>query len=171
MQAARDALSRTGEATGRLRISAPISFGTTHLAQVLAELALRHPRLEINTSYSDRLVDLVGDGFDVAIRLGELRDSSLIARRIAPVRSALVASPAYLARAGVPQSPEELARHETIPHGDATWRFRRGGRTVTIRPRGRFTARQRDRRARRRRGGSRHLTDAGLPPWAGPQQE
>ena len=140
MQAARDALSHTGEATGRLRLSAPISFGHTHLAAVLAELALRHPRLEIATSYSDRVVDLVGDGFDAAIRLGELRDSSLVARRISPVRSALVASPAYLARAGTPESPEELARHETIPHGDATWRFQRKGRTVTIRPRGRFMA-------------------------------
>ena len=68
LQAARDALSRQGEATGRLRLTAPISFGALHLAPVLAELALRHPRLEISTSYSDRRVDLVGEGFDAAVR-------------------------------------------------------------------------------------------------------
>ena len=64
LQAARDALSRQGEATGRLRLTAPISFGATHLAPVLAELALRHPRLAISVSYSDRIVDLVGEGLD-----------------------------------------------------------------------------------------------------------
>ena len=71
-RSARDALSRQGEATGRLRLAAPISFGSSHLAPVLAELAVRHPRLEISTSYSDRLVDLVGEGFDAAVRLGNL---------------------------------------------------------------------------------------------------
>ena len=74
LQAARDALSRQGEATGRLRLTAPISFGALHFAPVLAELALRHPRLEINTSYSDRKVDLVGEGFDAAVRLGFLAE-------------------------------------------------------------------------------------------------
>ena len=73
MQSARDALSRQGEATGRLRLSAPLSFGTTHLAPVIAELALRNPRLAIDTSYTDRHVDLVGEGYDAAVRLGTLR--------------------------------------------------------------------------------------------------
>jgi DNA-binding transcriptional LysR family regulator len=140
LQSARDALSRQGEATGRLRLTAPISFGATHLAPVLAELALRNPRLEISTSYSDRRVDLVGEGFDAAVRLGNLPDSSLIARRIAGVRGMAVASPGYLARAGTPRTPEDLAGHETIPHGDQAWQFRRDGKLVTFRPRGRFTA-------------------------------
>ena len=139
MQSARDALSRQGEATGRLRLSAPLSFGTTHLAAVIAELALRNPRLAIDTSYTDRHVDLVGEGFDAAVRLGNLPDSSLIARRIAAVRACLVASPAYLARAGTPRSPEDLASHETIPHNDQPWFFLRGGRRHAFRPRGRFT--------------------------------
>jgi DNA-binding transcriptional LysR family regulator len=140
LQSARDALSRQGEASGRLRLTVPISFGNSHLAPVIAELAVRNPKLEISTFYSDRVIDLVGDGFDAAVRLGNLSDSTLIARRIAPVRALLVASPAYLARAGTPRTPDELAGHETIPHNDQAWRFRHNGKTVTFRPRGRFTA-------------------------------
>jgi DNA-binding transcriptional LysR family regulator len=140
LQAARDALSRQGEATGRLRITAPLSFGNSHLAPVLAELAIRHPRLEISTSYSDRVVDIVGEGFDVAVRIGHLPDSSLIARRITSVRGVAVASPAYLARRGTPRTPAELAGHEAILHGDSVWPFRHAGRTITVRPRGRFAA-------------------------------
>jgi DNA-binding transcriptional LysR family regulator len=140
LQSARDALSRQGEATGRLRLTAPLSFGASHLGPVLAELALRNPSLEISTSYSDRVADLVGDGFDAAVRLGNLSDSSLIARRIAPVRALLVASPGYLARAGTPRTPADLAGHEAVPHGDQVWQFRRDGKTFTHRPRGRFTA-------------------------------
>ncbi len=140
LQAGRDAVSRQGDATGRLRIAAPFSFGNSHLAPVLAELALRNPRLEINTSFSDRLVDVVGEGYDAAIRLGNLRNSSLIARRISTVHAVLVASPAYLERAGTPRSPADLAQHEAVPHGDAVWQFRRSGKVFTHRPRGRFTA-------------------------------
>jgi len=140
LQSARDALSRQGEATGRLRLAAPISFGAMHLGPVLAELAVRNPNLAISTSYSDRMVDLVGEGFDAAVRLGTLSDSSLIARRIAPVRALAVASPGYLARAGTPRTPDELAGHETVPHGDQVWQFRRDGRSFAHRPRGRFTA-------------------------------
>jgi DNA-binding transcriptional LysR family regulator len=140
LQSARDALSRQGEATGRLRLAAPTSFGSSHLAPVLAELAVRHPQIEINTSYSDRMVDLVSEGFDAAIRMGNLADSTLIARRIAPVRAVLVASPEYLARKGVPRTPADLADHDAIPHGDQGWQFRRDGRQISHRPRGRFTA-------------------------------
>ena len=140
LQSARDALSRQGEATGRLRLAAPLSFGNSHLAPVLAELAVRHPKLEISASYSDRLVDLVGEGFDAAVRLGNLVDSSLIARRISAMRAVMVASPAYLAEAGTPETPDDLARHAVIPHGDTVWQFQRGGKTYTFRPRGRFTA-------------------------------
>ncbi|MCB1369424.1 MAG: substrate binding domain-containing protein, partial [Rhodobacteraceae bacterium] len=74
------------------------------------------------------------------IRLGTLADSSLIARRISPIRAVLVASPAYLARRGTPRGPAALAEHEVIPHGEAVWQFRRDGRTTTFHPRGRFTA-------------------------------
>lgn len=140
MQSARDALSRQGEVTGRLRLAAPLSFGSSHLAPVLAELAVRNPGLEIATAYSDRRVDLVGEGFDAAVRLGTLADSSLIARRIASLHAVTVASPAYLARAGTPTTPEELAAHATIAHGETPWHFEKDGRQFTLRPRGRFSA-------------------------------
>lgn len=140
IDAARDVLSRQGEATGRLRLAAPMSFGSSHLAPVLAELAVRNPKLEINASYSDRRVDVVGEGFDAAVRIGALADSSLIARRIAPIRAVLVASPAYLAERGMPRTPADLADHDALPHGDQSWSFRRDGRTTTFRPRGRFIA-------------------------------
>jgi DNA-binding transcriptional LysR family regulator len=140
LEAARDALSRPGEAAGRLRITAPLSFGNAHLAPVLAELALRHSRLEISTSYSDRTVDIVGEGFDVAVRMGDLPDSSLIARRIAPVRAVMVASPGYLARRGTPRTPADLAGHEAVVHGESVWKFRHAGRIITFRPRGRFVS-------------------------------
>ena len=162
LEAARDALSRQGEATGRLRLSAPVSFGASHLAPVLAELAVRHPQLAISTSYSDRVVDLVGEGFDAAVRLGNLADSGLIARRIAPLHAVMVASPAYLARAGTPRTPAELARHEAVPHGDTVWEFVRDGRRFSYRPRGRFTADSGPCRARRRGRRARGGGDAGV---------
>lgn len=140
LDSARDALSRRGEVGGRLRLAAPLSFGNTHLAPVIAELALRHPRLQVNTSYSDGVADLVGEGFDAAIRMGTLPDSTLVARRIAPLRAMLVASPAYLARAGTPLTPADLAGHEAIPHKDQSWSFVRDGRRVSHHPRGRFVA-------------------------------
>lgn len=141
MQAARDALSRQGTVSGRLRLTAPLSFGATHLAPLLAELAVRNPDLEVVASFSDRFVDLVGEGYDAAVRLGALTDSTLIARRIAPVRAVTVASPAYVARAGAPETPEALAQHDSVPHGDTPWSFRQpDGRVVSVRPRGRFRA-------------------------------
>lgn len=141
MQAGRDAVGRAGEATGRLRIAAPLSFGALHLAPILAELALRHPGLEIQTSYSDRRVDLVAEGFDVAVRIGDLPDSSLIARRIAPVFAVTVASPGYLATAPRLESPQDLDRHQTVrQHAEEVWRFLTEGREIVVRPAGRFIA-------------------------------
>jgi DNA-binding transcriptional LysR family regulator len=140
MQAGLDAVNREGGASGRLRIAAPLSFGLLHLAPALAELAVQHPRLEIQTAYSDRLVDLIVEGYDVAIRIGKLADSSLVARRVASVRAVLVASPAYLARAGTPRQPADLDQHEAVRLGYESWRFLDGEREVVIRPHGRFVA-------------------------------
>ncbi|MEI7932730.1 MAG: LysR family transcriptional regulator [Alphaproteobacteria bacterium] len=124
LEAARDAVSQQGdEITGALRIAAPLSFGTMHLAPVLAELAIRHPRLAIDTDYSDRMVNLVAERFDVAIRVGSLPDSSLIACKIAPIHAALVASPAYLARTGEPKTVKDLETHEAVVQQGAAWRF------------------------------------------------
>src|SRR5918996_4214251 len=115
LEEAREAAAQqAGGVVGRLRLSAPLSFGVRHVAPVLAEIAQRHPRLEMNVSYSDRIVDLIGERFDAAIRIGALQDSSLVARRIAPVRSVLVAGPDYLARHGRPSTPADLTRHECL---------------------------------------------------------
>lgn len=142
LEEAREAVARqAGGAVGRLRLSVPLSFGLRHVAPVLAEMARRHPRLEMDISYSDRLVDLIGERFDAAIRIGALQDSSLVARRIAPVRSVLVASPDYLARHGRPATPADLAAHECLIYTGRTvpeWPFRAGKRTIAIRPEGRL---------------------------------
>jgi len=139
---ARDAVVRQGgDMVGRLRIAAPLSFGVRHVAPLLAEMAERYPRLEIEVAFADRVTDLIGERFDAAVRIGALRDSSLIARRIAPVRSVLAASPAYLARHGRPSSPDDLLRHQCLIYtGSAVldWSFRFGRRWVTIRPSGRL---------------------------------
>ena len=140
LEAAQEAISPDGEVRGRLRIAAPLSFGPTHLAPVLADLALQHPRLHIHAAYADRFVDLIGEGFDVAVRLGYLPDSSLVARRIAPVHGRLVASPDYLARAGAPLTPGDLPGHDAIVAQRGEWRLRDGEGFVTVRPRPRFTA-------------------------------
>jgi DNA-binding transcriptional LysR family regulator len=138
--AARDALSPDGKVRGRLRLAMPLSFGPTHFSPVLAELACRHPDLEIQASYSDRFVDLVAEGFDAAIRLGVLGDSNLVARRIARFGGRLVASPAYLRKHGTPRTPDDLHTHAAINRINDEWPLSHQGKTVTIRPHARFTA-------------------------------
>jgi DNA-binding transcriptional LysR family regulator len=140
LEAAREAISPEGELSGRLRIAAPLTFGPTHLAPVLAELARRHPKLHIHAAYSDRFVDLVGEGFDAGVRVGYLADSSLVARRIAALRGKCVASPGYIQAHGAPRTPEDLAQHEFLMQGTEAWRFLSDGKTITVRPRGRFKA-------------------------------
>ena len=142
LDAAREAVARQGGAVvGRLRLSVPLSFGVRHVAPVLAELARRHPRLEMDVSYSDRIVDLIGERYDAAIGIGVLKDSSLVARRIAPVRALLVASPDYLARNGRPSTPGDLAGHECLIYTGTSvpdWVFRAGKRSISVRPEGRL---------------------------------
>jgi DNA-binding transcriptional LysR family regulator len=138
--AARDAISTDGKVRGRLRIAAPLSFGATHFAPVLAELAGRHPELVIQASYSDRRVDLLTEGFDAAIRLGQLDESNLVARRIATFGGSLVASPGYLARRSAPRTPEELVTHDAVARVNEEWPLQHGDRTIRIHPRARYTA-------------------------------
>jgi DNA-binding transcriptional LysR family regulator len=140
IDAARETILPAGDLRGRLRIAASLSFGVTHLAPVLAELARRHPLLHVYTSYSDRFVDLVGEGFDCAVRVGSLPDSNLIARRIGPVYGRLVASPSYVEKHGAPEMPEELLAHEALMQGTEVWRFMDGDKTVAVHPQGRFKA-------------------------------
>jgi DNA-binding transcriptional LysR family regulator len=102
------------EAKGLLRLSAPVSFGARQIAPLLPEFARRFPRVSVELGLNDRLVDLADEGWDLAIRVGSLADSSLIARRIAPCRTVLCASPAYLAAHGTPRTVASLAGHNCL---------------------------------------------------------
>jgi len=140
MEAARDSIAPEGDVRGLLRVAAPLSFGPTHLAPVLAELARRYPKLQVHAAYGDRFVDLVNDGFDAAIRLGFMPDSNLVARRIASMCGKVVASPAYLAAHGAPRTPDELLQHPALMQGTESWRFLDDGKVVAVHPQGRFKA-------------------------------
>ena len=140
MDIALETIQPAGELRGRLRIAAPLSLGSTHFAPVFAELATKHPRLQVQAAYGDRLVDVVAEGFDCAVRVGHLPDSSLVARRVASMRAKLVASPDYIRRHGTPETPEELLIHEALLQGSETWRLMDGSRVITVRPQGRFKA-------------------------------
>jgi DNA-binding transcriptional LysR family regulator len=126
------------EIAGPIRVSAPLSFGIFHLAPALADFAAAHPRVELDVEYDDKVVDLAAGGYDLAVRIGALPDSALIARRIAPVRKHVVASPAYLAAAGRPIRPADLSAHQILLYGSEQWRFRGeegGWETVRVTPR------------------------------------
>ncbi|WP_338665769.1 LysR family transcriptional regulator [Pararoseomonas sp. SCSIO 73927] len=140
IEAAREALLPEGDLRGRLRIAMPLSFGPTHFAPVLAEMARRHPRLHLHAAYSDRFVDLVAEGFDCAIRVGYLPDSSLVTRRVGPILGKLVASPAYVEAHGSPETPQEVLAHEALMQGTEAWQFMDGDRIITVKPQGRFKA-------------------------------
>ncbi len=102
------------EPVGTLRINAPVSFGLLHVAPLLGEFMSRHPAIEVAIDVNDRRVDLIEEGLDVAIRIGDLADSSLVARRLAPCRFAVVASPAYWARHAKPDHPSQLSGHNVL---------------------------------------------------------
>jgi DNA-binding transcriptional LysR family regulator len=99
---------------GRLRLTAPLTFGTVELARALNVFAAGYPEIELDVSFSDRVVNLVDEGFDVAVRVGRPSDTSLIARKLCDVRVVLVGSEAYLAAQGEPSAPEDLPRHACI---------------------------------------------------------
>lgn len=137
---ARETIAPAGELRGRLRIAAPLTFGPTHFAPLLAEMARRHPQLQIHTCYSDHVVNLVAEGYDCAIRVGYLQDSNLVARCVGPVYATTVASPEYIKAHGAPTTPEELLTHQALMQGTETWHFLNGEKTISVRPQGRFKA-------------------------------
>jgi DNA-binding transcriptional LysR family regulator len=137
---ARELILPDGELCGRLRVAVPLTFGPTHLAPVIADMARRHPQLHIHTVYSDRFVDLIAEGFDCAIRFGYLPDSNLIARHVGPIYGKLVASPDYVKAHGVPANPDELVAHQALMQGTEAWQFMDGEKIITVRPQGRFKA-------------------------------
>jgi DNA-binding transcriptional LysR family regulator len=104
---------------GTLRVNAPVSFGTLHLKSVITEYLAAYPDVHLSMSLNDRFVDIIDEGFDVAIRIARLEDSSLIARKLAPARRVLCASPEYLKKSGMPKVPAELAGHRCLVYGNA----------------------------------------------------
>jgi DNA-binding transcriptional LysR family regulator len=108
--------SRTGAASGLLRVNAPVTFGIRHLAPLWGEFRTRYPKVALDVTLADRVVDLVEEGYDVAIRIAILPNSTLISKRLANTRMALCASPQYLAASGVPRRPDELAAHAVISY-------------------------------------------------------
>ncbi len=113
--------------TGRLRLATPLSFGLLHLPSILNAFMAEHPGVELDIRLDDREVNLVEEGVDLALRIGHLADSSLVARPLAPIRFVTCASPGYLARHGVPREPADLARHACLVYGylpePQLWRY------------------------------------------------
>ena len=131
------------KASGYLRITVPAGFGRRHVAPLVPGFLARHPDVNLSLNLSDRVVDIVNEGFDCAVRVGDMPDSSLVSVRLADNRRLCVAAPAYLRRAGVPQTPAELARHECLTlSSDASqtrgWAFTVDGAVTHLRPSGRI---------------------------------
>lgn len=124
------------EPRGVLKINAPMSFGTLYLGAAVADFMARYPDLRIELTLNDRFIDPLEEGVDVTVRIGALADSSLIARRLAPARRALVASPDYLGQHGAPQSPHDLGGHRCLVYGHMAaahrWQLVEDGREVTV---------------------------------------
>ncbi|MCK9531028.1 MAG: LysR family transcriptional regulator [Gammaproteobacteria bacterium] len=123
---------------GRVRLAAPLSFGLLHLNPALTAFAERHPGVMLDVDLNDREVNMLEEGFELAVRIGHLEDSSLVARPLAPIRTLLCASPGYLARHGTPREPRDLAHHQGLVYANVPeaqqWRFTDAqGRTVSVR--------------------------------------
>ncbi len=129
------------KASGHLRITAPAGFGRRHVAPLVPAFVAAHPDVSLSLNLSDRVVDIVNEGFDCAIRVGDLPDSSLVSVRLADNRRLCVATPAYLQRAGVPETPAELMKHACLTlSSDASqtrgWAFQVDGEVIHLRPSG-----------------------------------
>jgi len=134
--------------SGRLVVSAPIGFGRLHVSPVMSAYLARYPEVSGELRLSDRMINLVEDGVDLAVRIGHLADSSLVARQVGEMRRIIVASPAYLKQSGEPDTPEAVASHQTIQF-DATaaspdWRFVDHGREIRVAVTPRFTTNSAD---------------------------
>jgi DNA-binding transcriptional LysR family regulator len=128
---------------GLLRVNAPMTFGMLHLAPAISAFLERYPEMEIDLALNDRFVDLIDEGFDLALRIGDLPDSSLVARKLAPCRRVICAGPDYLSRRGEPRDPAALAGYDALLYSNLanaeTWRLTdRAGREHTVRVKSRL---------------------------------
>jgi DNA-binding transcriptional LysR family regulator len=128
--------AHAGEAVGKLKVNVPVSFGLTHLAPLWPAFMKRHPKVALEVVLADRMVDLVDEGYDLAVRIARLPSSSLISRRLATTRMILCASPTYLRQHGTPAHPSEIASHAVMAYtllstGD-TWQFEAPDRTQGV---------------------------------------
>lgn len=133
----------TADLVGKLRVCAAVTFARLHLIPHIKRFMQQHPALEVEVMLDDRNIDLLENGIDVALRMGELGDSSMTARRIASGQRVVVASPDYLAEHGMPQSPADLARHEAVVYlrdagGATTWSFERDHTALSVTVQGRL---------------------------------
>jgi DNA-binding transcriptional LysR family regulator len=136
-----DARAQSSTPRGRVRLAVPMSFGVLHVAPLIAEFLATYPEVTIELNLSDAIVDLIGEGYDAAIRIGTLPDSSLVARRLCDSQRYLVGSPAYLKQHGRPNHPLQLADHACLGYtysiGPETWRFTtKDGKSASVRPSG-----------------------------------
>jgi len=129
---------------GELKVNAPMSFGVLHLGPALPQFWERYPELDVQMVLNDRLVDLIEEGFDVGVRITQMLDSSLVARRLAPNRMVVCATPAYLYKHGTPRHPDDLKDHNCLTYSytknPGTWLFRSAGGRQKVPVRGRFKA-------------------------------
>ena len=137
--------SRQAAPRGLLKVNAPLGFGRSYIAPAIAEFAQKYPEVSLQLQLTDRPADFVREAFDVAVRFGDLPDTSLIARKIAPNRRLVCASPGYLKKHGTPATPHDLARHQCIVlrQNEAAyglWRFTRGRRSETVKVRGNLSS-------------------------------
>ncbi|MBR0825470.1 LysR family transcriptional regulator [Bradyrhizobium manausense] len=131
--------------SGRLVVSAPLGFGRLHVGPVMSAYLKRYPDVTGELRLSDHLVNLVEDAVDVAVRIGHLADSSLVARQVGEMRRIVVASPDYLKRHGEPKTPGALLQHQTLQFGPASnWRFVQDGRDIEVTPVARFISNSAD---------------------------
>jgi len=133
----------TGQVAGDLRVSAPIAFGSDQITPILPQYMAAHPLLDIHFSMTDRLVNLIDDNVDVAIRMGRLQDSSLVARKLCDLQRIVVAAPAYIEAHGAPRRPKDLNGHDCLMWTGSQahlnrWRFVDGGRAQDVAVSGRF---------------------------------
>jgi len=132
-EAERSAEGERTRPSGRLVVSAPIGFGRLHVSPVMSKYLARHAEVSAELRLSDRMINLVEDGVDLAVRIGHLPDSTLVARHVGEMRRMVVASNAYLKRRGEPKTPQAIASHDTIQFGVAPdWRFVEDGREIRV---------------------------------------